>query len=154
RLKGNLIAWSGLWSNSMTLIYMNNYSISNIVDTNGVTIGMSATQSPLTNGAAVNLHTLLLHGDNLITRLPGTTWDMIARSTNFVLSDNVAVAQSFLVDGQSFTLNGSLSFTNALLQTSIGTFVTASISDWVYTNAPNLLYWTNNGVLNLPNNGH
>ncbi len=154
RLKGDLFAWSGLWSNSMTMIYMNNYSISNIVDTNGTTIGMSATQEPITNGASVNLHALLINGDALITSLPVTTWDLITRSTNVLISDNVAVAEAFLVDAQSFTLSGTLSFTNAFLTTSIGTFVSASISDWVYTNAPNLLYFTNNGTLNLPNNGH
>ncbi|HVV73727.1 MAG TPA: hypothetical protein VHI52_19840, partial [Verrucomicrobiae bacterium] len=99
-------------------------------------------------------HTLLLDGDALLTRLPVTTWDLDTHSTNVLISDNVAVCESFLVDGQSFTLTGTLSFTNALLTTSIGTFVSSSISDWVYTNAPNLLYFTNRGVLNLPNNGH
>lgn len=154
RLQGDLLAWSGLWSNSMTTIYMNNYSISNVVDTNGVTIGLMATQEPITNGAAVNLHTLLLDGDSLLTSLPVVTWDFIARTTNVVIDDNIAVVEAFLVDGQSLTLNGALTFSNAVLRTSIGTFPSSSISDWVYTNAPHLLYFTNNGALTLPNNGH
>jgi len=153
RLKGDLLAWSALWSNSMTMIYSNNYSISNIVDTNGMTIGMSATQSPLTNGAALNLHTLLL--DALFqTSLPVITWDMLTRGTNVVIDDNMTVVQSFLVDGQSLTLNGNITFSQATIDTSFGTVASSSISDWVYTNAPNLLYFTNNGTLTLPGNGH
>lgn len=154
RLKGDLYAWSGLWSNTMTMVYSNNYSISNIVDTNGMTIGLSATQVPLTNSASVNLHTLLLDGDALQTQLPVTTWDMVTRSTNVVISDNMTVVEGFLVDGQSFTLNGNITFSQATIDTSIGTVFSSSISDWIYTNAPNLLYFTNNGTLTLPENGH
>src|SRR5262249_30986738 len=151
RLKGDLIAWSGLWSNTITEIYLNNYSISNILDTNGMTIGIEADQSPITNVATVQLHTLLLNGDNLLTSVPVTTWDMITRSTNVVINDNMVVVQSFLVDALSFTLNGSITFSQATLNTSIGTVFSSSIASWVYTNAPNLLYFTNNGSLNLPN---
>jgi hypothetical protein len=154
RLKGDVLAWSGLWSNTATIIYMNNYSISNILDTNGVTIGLSATQEPITNGVAINLHALLINGDSLITTLPVVTWDMIMKSTNVVLNDNLAVVEAFQVQGTSFTLNGNLSFSNAVLSTSIGTFLSSSISDWIYTNAPNLLYFTNNGSLTLPGSGH
>jgi hypothetical protein len=154
RLKGELLAWSGIWTNTMTTVYLNNYTITNITDTNGMTIGLEADQVPITNSATVELHCLILDGNPLQTSVPVTTWDMITKSPNVVFNDSVRVVQSFLVDGVSFTLNGSVTFSTATLATSIGTFISSSISDWIYTNAPNLLYFTNNGALNLANNGH
>jgi hypothetical protein len=154
RLKGNIVAWSGLWSNSMSFVYMNNYSISNILDTNGVVIGIEADQAPITNGAAVNLHAFLIDGDELQTQIPVITWDMNARSTNVVIDDNMTVVESFLLDGLSFTLNGNITFSQATLQTAIGTQFSSSLSDWIHTNAPTLAYFTNHGTLTLPGAGH
>ncbi|MGH7967865.1 MAG: hypothetical protein ACREIC_03965, partial [Limisphaerales bacterium] len=85
---------------------------------------------------------------------PVTTWDIDTRSTNVVIDDNMTVVESFFVDGQSFTLNGHVTFSTATLQTSIGTFFSSSISDWIYTNAPTLAFFTNNGTLTLPGAGH
>jgi hypothetical protein len=153
RLKGDLFAWSGLWTNQMTFIFAN-YSVTNTFDTNGVKIGTNAILVPITNTATVGLHALILDGGNLIVHLPVITWDMVAHSTNVVLSDNLAVVQSLLIDGQSLTINGGLTLSNTTVQSTIGQTFSFSLDDWVFTNAPSLLYLTNNGSLTVPNEAH
>ncbi|HZR15985.1 MAG TPA: hypothetical protein VFE51_01545 [Verrucomicrobiae bacterium] len=154
RLKGDLLAWSGLWSNQMTLIFTNNFVVTNIVDTNGVIIGTNAVPSPLTNTASIGLCALILDGDGLAARVPVVTWDLVTHSTNIVISDSLSVVQTFLLDGQSFTLDGNLALTSTALQTASGGSATTALNNWVYTNAPDLLFFTNNGTLTVPSEAH
>jgi hypothetical protein len=154
RMKGNLLAWSGLWSNTMTLVFTNNYTVTNTMDTNGVITGTNAVPSPLTNTISVGLYALVLDGDSLAARLPVITWDLVTHSTNIVISDNVNLVEDLFLDGQSFTLNSTLNLTSTTLQNNRGQSVTTALNDWVGTNAPDLLYFTNNGTLNVPSEGH
>lgn len=132
RLRGNIYAWSGLWTNAAFVAHD-----SYLVNTNtGISI-----YAPRTNIARYVFHVLILDGRALETQMPVTVYDMITHSTNIVISDNMTVAQSFLVDGLSFTLNGSVTLANGL-------------QNWTAATAPKLLYFTNNGSLYIPNEAH
>jgi hypothetical protein len=154
RLRGELLAWSGLWSNQMTIIFTNNYVVTNVLDTNGMIIGTNAVPSPITNTVSVGLHALILDGDRLAARVPVITWDLVTHSTNIVISDSLSVVESFLLDGTSFTLNGTLNLTSTTLQNTIGQSATTALNNWIFTNAPTLLFFTNNGTLTVPDEAH
>jgi len=154
RLRGPLYAWSAVWSNRAVVV-VENYTLTNSVDTNGVT-NVVAVLSPLTNTVTMGLHTLMLDATALTTVLPVTVYDLVTHSTNVVVSDNVSVIQSLLIDGQSFTLNGSITLPGvypANPLTGLAPPATA-LQDWTYANAPNLLYFTNHGTLTIPNQAH
>jgi hypothetical protein len=132
RMKGDLFAWTGLWTNAFDII-IPNYS----VDTNGATL------APLTNTVQMTLHALMLDATALLDLVPVTIYDLKTHGTNVLIStnDHGVVAQYFLVDGDSFTLDGSLT-------------LTGSADHWIYTNAPTLKYFTNNGSLTIANEAH
>ncbi len=132
RMKGDIYAWSGFWTNAYTTI-ITNYA----VDTNGATLAL------ITNVTLVGNHCLILDATALLNTIPVTIYDLQARGTNIYVSpnDHGMVAQSFYLDGDSFTLDGAITFSN-VLQT------------WVYTNAPKLKYFTNNGTLTIPTEAH
>jgi hypothetical protein len=71
-----------------------------------------------------------------------------------VINDKMTVVESLFIDGLSFTLNGGITLSSASLSSAIGTSFTASLSDWLFTNAPSLLYFTNNGTLTIPSQAH
>ena len=153
RLKGEVLAWSGIWTNQADFILTNNFAVTNITDTNGVITGTNAVQSPITNSANVDIHVLILDAQ-LIARVPVITWDVAIHSTNILVSDSMSVVQTFLLDGESFTLDGTINLTSTSLQNVFGQSVTTELTEWVYTNAPGLLYFTNNGTLTVPSEAH
>jgi hypothetical protein len=154
RLKGNLLAWSAIWSNQIVQIFTNNFSVTNITDTNGVVIGTNSIPSPITNLVNVGMHALILDGDQLSARIPVITWDLVLHSVNMVVSDSLNIVQNLFLDGQSFTLDGSLNLTSTTLQNTIGQSATTALNDFVFTNAPSLLYFTNKGSMNVPSEAH
>jgi hypothetical protein len=154
RLKGNLIAWSAVWTNLATLVFTNNFVVTNTVDTNGVVTGTNAISSPITNSVSINLYAMVLDAQNLGGRFPVITWDLILHSTDAVINDPISVVESFFVDGQSLTINGTLVLTSTSLQNTFGQSVTTALNDWFFTNAPNLLHLTNNGTINVADEAH
>jgi hypothetical protein len=153
RMKGNLAAWSALWTNYQTII-LENYSVTNTFNTNGMVTGTNAVLSPITNNVGVDLYVLVLNGDNLATKLPVITWDLVTHSTNTLISDSLTLVQNLFLDSQSFTLDGALALSSTTLQNTRGQSVVFSLLNWVYTNAPTLLFFTNNGTLSVPNEAH
>ena len=135
RLHGTVDECSGLWTNYMYDIITNNYA--QVI--NGSTTNYS--QSPLTNVVEMDLAITIVDGNGLSSVIPVTVQDLILNSTNIVVSDDMTVAQTFQLNGQSFTLLGGITLSNTL-------------QDWVYTNAPTLLYFTNDGTLIIPNDAH
>jgi hypothetical protein len=77
----------------------------------------------------------------LISTVPVTVQDLILQ-TNAVISDSMNVVHVFLFNGQSLTLQGTLILSGNNLQ------------DWNRSLAPSLLYFTNNGTLNIPEDAH
>ncbi len=133
RLQGTVSAWSAVWSNSEMVVTLNNYAT-----TNGWT---SSFQSPLTNAVQYNLYVLLVDAGRLSSRVPVTVQDLILHSTNILVSDFMTISNSYLLDGRSFTLQGSLN-------------IQTPLQNWTYANAPTLRYFTNNGSLFIPISAH
>lgn len=154
RMNGNVVAWSGLWTNTETIVLTNNYSVTNTVDTNGVVTGTNAIQVPLTNSVVVFYHAFIFDADNLVVRKPVITWNLVTHSADIVISDPLSVVQNLFLDGQSFTLNGVLNLTSTTLQNTRGQSTVFALNNWIYTNAPGILFFTNNGTLTLPGEGH
>ncbi|HEY4416685.1 MAG TPA: hypothetical protein VGO57_13425 [Verrucomicrobiae bacterium] len=143
RLNGTVSAWSAIWNNTELAIYTNNYATNAVVTTNNnvVVTNVVAVSVPLTNYVNVGYYVLILDASALATTVPVTVQDFFAHSTNTVVGDNIRVANSLYIDSTSLTLNGNLTLSSPL-------------QDWVYTNAPRLLYFTNNSILTIPNNAH
>ena len=133
RLQGDILVWSGLWTNSFEQLIENYAPDPN--DTNTYIL------TPITNTVAVKLHALLLDASRLQDIVPVTIYDLVAKSTNVVMSDNGVVAQKFLIDGLSFSLSGRLT-------------LTGTAPDWNTASAPILRYFTNTGTLNIENEAH
>lgn len=135
RFFGNLRAWSGLWTNQFEIV------LSNWVWSAD---GTSNYFSPITNSVDCGIHCLILSADGMISTQAVVVHSFTARSTNVVVNDGLIVGGAFNLDAESFTVNGMLILTNQLV-------------DWVYTNAPTLKYFTNNGsisVYNIANYGY
>jgi hypothetical protein len=141
RLNGNIYAWSGVWTNVMIQVFTN-YTFTNVVSTNNITNSVPV-YAPVTNYVQMSLNASLLDASQLSSTVPVTVQNLILQptSTNMMVSDNMTVVQSLLLDGQSFTLQGGLTLSGVL-------------NNWTFANAPNLRYFTNNGVLNIPNNAY
>jgi hypothetical protein len=133
RLQGTVSAWSGVWSNS------------EIVVTPNYTANASGPPpfvlTPLTNAVQYNLYVLLVDASQLSSRVPVLVQDLILHSTNILVSDFMTIANSYLLDGRSFTLQGGLD-------------IATPQQNWTYANAPTLCYFTNNGSLFIPNSAH
>jgi hypothetical protein len=149
RLTGTIKIWSTVWSNTAELL-IENYSI----DTNNTP---PATLSPVSNTVSMVFHTLMVDASSLRARLPVTVFDFSTRSTNVVISDNISVGQSLLIDGKSLTLNGNLTISGnpPVVNPSIGFPPPGEpLRDWTAANAPNLLYFTNRGSFFINNDAH
>lgn len=151
RLRGQLYMWSGLWNNEGTYI-TTNYLVTTNFDTNTPPnpVDMNVTRVDLTNGVIFNLHAWIISGDLLRATFPVTVWDFVNHSDNVVVEDRLNVVQSFDVDATNFTLNGAITFTNAVIESWINTTFFASLDELAWTNIPNLMRFTNNGTLRVP----
>lgn len=148
RLRGNITVWSAIWSNNISIVFAENYAltngsliITNFVGTNEVVrTNLVIQRVPFTNTVSVIYHTMMLDARGLTLTVPVTVYDLALRSPNVIFDDNATVARSFFTSARSFTLNGNLSlFNSTLLGTGAG--------HWFGTNAPNLAFLTNNGLI-------
>jgi hypothetical protein len=148
-----IYAFSALWTNGYP-VEIQNYSPSNwdetITNITGcpaacVTNTVTVTHTNwvpafFTNFAEVDLHVLLVDATSLSTTEPVTNQDLILHSTN-MLNGSVNVERTLLFDGQNLTLQGNLT-------------LSGDLQNWTHANAPNLRYFTNNGVLIIPQDAH
>ena len=128
RFSGTVSEWSGFWTNYEVDIYTN--YIQDTSTSNWV-------QSNITNLVQVNLAITVVDASGLGTVLPVTTFDMLLHSTNMIISDAVTVQHKLLFDGQYLTINGGVTLTDPLVT-------------WNSATAPTLRYFTNNGVVQIP----
>jgi len=147
---GTLLACSAVWSN-LTAVTVTNYIVG--YDTNNV---LTNTPAFLTNSVQIGIYALLVDASQLASLAPVAVYDLLLHSTNIVITDSMSVIESFLLDGPSFTLNGNLTFPGVSPANPISgvPYVASPIQNWVYTMAPSLLYFTNNGHLTIPNDAH
>ena len=134
RLNGTVTEWSGLWTAFLLTVYTNYMQVVTATSTNYVL-------SPLTNTTEVDLSITVVDATGVSSTEPVTVQDLDLKSTNMVVSDNMGVTGTLLLNGQSLTLWGNLSLSGAL-------------QNWGAANAPTLRYFTNYGRMNIPNNAH
>ncbi len=150
RFLGQIRVWSATWSNTAVVLW-DNYSI----DTNGL-----ATPAPVTNTVTIGYHTLMVDARSLgIQALPVRVHGFTSRSTNVVISDNMSVAESMLIDGRSLTLVGNLTIpgtvpvVNPILNPPLAP-PGVPFRDWTYANTPTLQFFTNHGIFTIANDAH
>jgi O-glycosyl hydrolase len=119
RLQGTIYGWSALWTNSY--------------------VAQAGTTNATTNTIVFSL--LVLDASGLSSQVPVAVHDLALYSTNITIADDTTVDQSLLLDGQSFTLLGSL-------------ILSGDLQDWNSAIAPTLQYFTNDGYLYIPNEAH
>jgi hypothetical protein len=129
-LQGTVSEWSGLWTNYMNVYFPTNYA----PDSTGTNFVLA----PLTNVVEVDLAITVVDATGLSSSVPVTVQNLTLNSTNMVISDSMTIGQSLLLNGQSLTLQTNL----------------FGLTNWVYTEAPMLRYFTNNGALHILNNAN
>jgi hypothetical protein len=147
RFNGTITVWSGVWSNSATLV-IDNYTISNSVTTVGTNSVTNAVPvyTPLTNNILYNLAATIIDASGLKAETPVTVQSLILHSTNVVISDSIVFGTTnFYLDSKSLTILGTITFGEDLFGNS------ASLSRSM---APNLRYFTNSGSLFMFNSAH
>jgi hypothetical protein len=147
RFGGTIRVWSGVWSNSMTIV-SDNYAPTNTGITNPVTMLpiTNYVYAPVTNSIQYNLAATIIDGSGLYSLVPVSVQDFILHSTNAVISDSITMATTnFYVDSKALTILGSIFFGEDFFGNSVS---------WSRASLPNLKFFTNNGTLYLTNSGY
>lgn len=130
RVRGDIFAWSGQWSNSYSLLLTNYDTATN-----------PAVPVIITNTVSINYAATIYDTRSLGTTFPVLVQQFKATATNIVMDDTANIVLDFQLKGESFTLNGNVS-------------LSGGVPDWGATNALTLRYFTNNGSLTVPNEAH
>jgi len=142
RLKGYTYVWSGLWTNFENVVFTN-------YDTN-----MPPMPTVFSNVVEYRIYAMIYDASALLTQVPVIVNTLATHSTNVVINDHMTVVQSLLIDGQSFTLNGGITLSSTFFFDNRGNIVVVSLDSWIGTNTPNVKFFTNNGTINIPSEGH
>lgn len=120
RLKGQIAAWSSVWTNEVTSL-----SVSNDATSGAATV--------TTNTIPVRYHVLIL--DHALTAEQAVVANRVAlHATNVVIHDDLNINGDLKVDGENLLVEGKLTMPNGLGA----------------TNFPNLKTVTNNGYITVP----
>ncbi|HYG25022.1 MAG TPA: hypothetical protein VEH04_19820 [Verrucomicrobiae bacterium] len=147
RTRGTIQAWSGFWTNTVTVIIDENYG----PDTNGIVV-----QQPLTNVVTVIYHALILDATGMASTLPAYVYDFMAHADHVEVNDNMTLVQHLFLDARSASLNGIINVPGVFPVDPISGLTAPGnpLADWFGTNAPRLLYLTNSGTVSFPNTIH
>lgn len=129
RVRGQIAAWSGLWTNQLVITLTNYPDAGGTNDNEPVLV---------TNTANVRIHVLAFDGTGLQATIPVGVQAFQANSTNIVVKDSMLVSDTLQFNGERLTLEGRVTHTEPN-------------SSFASSNAPTLLYFTNRGILNIPN---
>jgi hypothetical protein len=135
RVHGTVSEWSGLWTNYTMQVYQS--YITNSTATNFPFY----TESDVTNVTEMDISVTVVDASNLLSQIPVTVQDLTLNSTNIVISDSMDVAETLLLNGRSLTLLTNLTLSGL-------------VQNWGAANAPILRYFTNNGVLSIPDDAN
>jgi hypothetical protein len=128
RLMVDLNTWSGSWSAGVT----NRFTVITLPDTNSPT-GVTNIFLPVTE---INNYNVMVVGACVRAAAPTIVHRFQLQATNIVLEDNLAINNSLLLKGQSFTIGS-----NAVLNMPLG----ASVA---FTNLQGIVNFTNYNELN------
>lgn len=127
RVRGEIRAWTGVWSNQFALVLSNWF-----IDAN------TNYFNPVTNPINLNIYCLILSADGLSRTQQVVTHTLALNGTNVVIDDPFVVSSKLDIQAQGLTLNTNLS-------------VGGSLVNWTADFTPGLRYLTNNGTVNVPN---
>jgi hypothetical protein len=128
---GDVITWSATWSN-LTSVITPNWTL---------TSSNTVVELDLTNTVLENMYVLIVDASQVGQPIPVTVVDLLLHAANMVMGDSVVVTNSLLFSGQSLTIQKSVTLAGGL-------------RNWVWTEAPALRYFTNNGSVTIPNMAH
>lgn len=127
RVRGNIYAWTGVWSNQFALVLSNWF--------------IDATTNyfnPVTNPINLNLYCLVLSADNLSRTQQVVTHTLALAGTNVVIDDPFLVSSRMDIAAEGLTVNSNISLGGPLV-------------NWTADLTPGLRYLTNNGTVTIPN---
>ncbi|MCS7338691.1 MAG: hypothetical protein NZ739_10735, partial [Verrucomicrobiae bacterium] len=163
--RGEIYLWSAVWSNVALVIITNNYSLSNVTQevisgdgtTNYVT-NIVAVASPLTNQVSMRLHAFMVDARGLGVGAPVYVHEFVTRSTNTIVKDNLTVIQTLRLLGKSLSVDGAIVIPGTVPPVNpilVGYWDPIEpLRDWRFNCAPNLLYFTNRGTIQVANEAH
>ncbi len=126
---GTIQAWSALWTNGFSL---------NVTNT---TVGADGTtNSDVTAQDYQTVFHVLLVASALDTIGSVDITGLNARATNTTVTDKVSISRRFQTSSDSLTVDGEFK---------LGTLSVSTLFNFGATNAPNLRYLTNRGILNI-----
>jgi hypothetical protein len=127
RVRGDLFAWTGIWSNQFALVFSNWF-----IDPN------TNYFNPVTNAVDVNLYCLILSADFLTRTQQVVAHTLALNSTNVVINDPFLVSTRMNIAAEGLTVNSNISLGGALV-------------NWTHDLTPGLKFLTNNGTINVAN---
>ena len=127
QVRGDLRAWTGIWSNQFALVFSNWF-----IDAN------TNYFNPVTNPVDINLYCLILSADFLTRTQQVKTHTLVLRSTNVIINDPFVLTNRIDIQAEHLTVNEVLTLQSPL-------------RDWTYTFTPCLRHFTNTGTINVPN---
>ncbi len=116
---------------------------------NGTLSAFSALWTNTAGGFTYYFHILIVDATGLSPTAPVYVQDLILNSTNMVVSDPFIDVMQTLLFGQSSNVPYSLT-----LQRTLKLDPSGNLQNWTYANAPYLRYFTNNGILTIPQDAH
>ncbi len=160
RLRGAVQAWSAVWTNSVVVMFTN-YTFTNIVSTNIVIAPPStnavtnivAIFTPTTNIINVAFAATMVNGANLATILNTTVYEAGLHGRDITIEDDMSVTRKLTIDGRSLTLNGDFTIPGFYPFDPVTGAIPPDpvIEDWSAAIAANLVFFTNNGTMNVAN---
>lgn len=127
QVRGDIRAWTGIWSNQFALVFSNWF-----IDAN------TNYFNPVTNPVDINLYCLILSADLLTRTQQVRTHSLALTSTNVVIDDPFVLNNKAAIRADGLTVNGVVTLVNPL-------------RDWTQALTPGLRYFTNTGTINVPN---
>jgi hypothetical protein len=155
RVRGSIEAFSALWTNTVNLIFTNNWTFNTAPAPDGSNTLVTPVPNPFTNQVFITYHVLMLNAADLGSVFPVIVYDFVLHGNRITVNDYVSVIESLLLDGRTLTVNagGAIDIVGSYPSTDPNTGAQA-VQNWIFTNAPNLLYFTNNGYVYIPNEAH
>jgi hypothetical protein len=127
RVRGDIYAWTGVWSNQFALVFSNWF-----IDAN------TNYFNPVTNPINLNLYCLILSADSLSRTQQVVTHTLALTGTNVVIDDPFVVSTRLAISAQGLTVNSNISLGGPLV-------------NWSADLTPGLEFLTNTGTINVPN---
>jgi hypothetical protein len=145
RFAGSVYMYSAQWTNSLI-------QITNSIgpdpegepDEEG---NIAIVTNTTSNTVSVGYHVLMVDGQ-MDTVYPVIVNNFKGTGTNVTIRDNMSISETFLLDTDSFTLDGVLTLGSSSLVGGTNFFI-GGLQNFDSTVAPGLKYFTNNGALNV-----